>query len=138
MRHIGGWLIPLWLLSSACFYATKGQYDDAWDRDGDGWSIDEDCAPDDAAIHPAALDLRGDGCDADCGTELDSDGDDWPDVSDCAPDDPTIYPCAEDVDGDAIDSDCDNRDGPRTTACPAGEGEDLGPTCSHPALGVTP
>ena len=58
--------------------------------------------------------FRGDGCDADCGNEVDSDGDDWPDVADCSPDDASIYPCApDDVDGDDVDSDCDGLDGAR-------------------------
>lgn len=68
--------------------------DESTDRDGDGWPNAEDCAPDDPNTHPGARDVRGDGCDSDCGTDLDSDGDDWPDTFDCEPDDPDVYPGA--------------------------------------------
>lgn len=125
----------LLLLLTGCFYATRGQYDEAYDRDGDRWPLDEDCAPTDPRIHPGARDFRGDGCDADCGTEVDSDGDDWPDDADCAPDDPTIFPCADDPAGDGIDQDCDNTDGPRTDTCPPGHADavELAPDCANPA-----
>lgn len=103
-----GLLVVLATLLAGCPYVTKEEYDDWWDQDGDTWGIDEDCAPEDPDIHPYAGDVRGDGCDADCGLELDSDGDDWPDDADCHPNDPTAYPCApgEKV-GDEIDTDCD-------------------------------
>lgn len=105
---------------SSCFYVSKAEYDKAWDRDGDGFPNDEDCAPDHAQIYPGAPDARGDGCDADCGFEADVDNDDWPDVTDCYGADPNIYPCAEDIDGDSIDSDCDGYDDARDTGdvCP--------------------
>lgn len=124
------------MMLTGCFYATKGQYDEAFDRDSDTWPLGEDCAPDDARIYPGAPDFRGDGCDADCGVELDSDGDDWPDDADCDPNDPTIHPCADDVAGDGIDQDCDNTDGPRDTECPTGpaDAEDLGATCANPSV----
>lgn len=126
----------LLLLLPGCFYATKGQYDEAFDRDGDTWPLGDDCAPDDPLIYPGAPDFRGDGCDADCGVELDTDGDDWPDDADCDPTDPAIHPCAEDIAGDGIDQDCDNTDGPRDTECPTGPADatDLGATCANPSV----
>ena len=36
------------------------------DQDGDGWLDGDDCAPRDAAIHPLAGDVYGDGLDPDC------------------------------------------------------------------------
>lgn len=100
-----------------CFYVTKDEYDEAWDRDGDGFPNDEDCAPDDERIYPGAPDPRGDGCNSDCGVELDADSDDWPDDNDCYDSmDPTIYPCAPDTPGDGVDSDCDGNDDPRDSA----------------------
>ena len=111
-----GGLLTLAMLSS-CFYISKKEYDSAWDRDGDGFPNDEDCAPDDPRIFPGAPDPRGDGCDSDCGVEPDLDDDDWPDDNDCyGGDDNTIYPCAPDVPGDSIDSDCDGSDDPRDPA----------------------
>lgn len=104
-------------LASGCAYVSKAEYDGYWDADGDGYGIDQDCAPDNAKMYPGAGDVRGDGCDADCGVEPDADGDDWPDASDCAPDDPTIHPCSTaEQQGDGVDSDCDGRDGVRDQA----------------------
>lgn len=108
---------------TGCFYVSNGEFEEAWDRDGDRWPLgeegdpDADCAPFDPAIHPFAADPRGDGCDSDCGREQDSDDDDFPDDADCAPDDPTIYPCAPETEGDSIDSDCDGFDSARTDEC---------------------
>jgi hypothetical protein len=106
---------------------SRERVDELYDQDGDGWGVDEDCNDENAAIHPFAADVRGDGCDADCGEEADADGDDWPDDADCAPQDPAIYPCATDTDGDGTDSDCDGEDGPRTLPCnSAGFDDELG------------
>ena len=100
--------------ASGCAYVTRAEYDAFWDSDGDSYGIDEDCAPNNPLVFPGAGDVRGDGCDADCGFEVDSDGDDWPDDADCDPDNPNIYPCAPDTVGDGIDSDCAEGDAPRT------------------------
>lgn len=106
------------------------------DADGDGFPASEDCNDDNANVYPEAPDFRGDGCDADCGTQTDADGDDWPDDQDCDAEDPTIYPCAVgDVAGDSVDGDCDGFDEPRNEGCnpedpTIGEGTiRLSPTC---------
>ena len=110
------WL--LLILLPGCVYVSRDEYRAYWDADGDGWPLDEDCAPDDAKVFPYAADPRGDGCDSDCGKEPDADLDDWPDAADCGADDATIHPCsAAEVDGDTIDSDCDGLDGMRVDAC---------------------
>jgi hypothetical protein len=49
------------------------------DADGDGAICDADCAPDDAAVHPGAVDACGDGVDQDC----DGVPDDGPDCVHC-------------------------------------------------------
>jgi hypothetical protein len=114
------WIAPLvlGLGLAGCAYMTQSRFDELYDKDEDGWGVDEDCDDEDAAIHPYAADVRGDGCDADCGASPDADGDDWPDAADCAPDDPDVFPCnpAEEA-GDGVDSDCDGQDGVRETAC---------------------
>lgn len=113
-------LTPLMLLGlvAGCAYLTRGDAESLFDADGDGWGADEDCNDANPEIHPFAPDVRGDGCDADCGTMTDSDGDDWPDGADCDPEDPMIYPCSpHEVEGDGIDSDCDGLDGVRTIPC---------------------
>jgi hypothetical protein len=101
---------------AGCAYVTRDDYLKLWDEDGDKWPLGDDCAPKDELIYPYAPDLRGDGCDTDCGTEPDADGDDWPDKADCAPDDPEVFPCAPD-DAAPPDTDCDGTDGPRADAC---------------------
>ena len=107
-------LSSLLTVLTGCVWVSADEFDSAWDADGDGWGIDQDCDDANADVYPGAPDFRGDGCDADCGNEVDSDGDDWPDVADCSPDDASIYPCApDDVDGDDVDSDCDGLDGAR-------------------------
>ena len=119
----------LLVLLAGCAFVTEEELGTALDQDADGWlqlgtnSLDEpvdnsDCDDADPFFYPGAIDVRGDGCDSDCGAELDSDGDDWPDSSDCAPNDPTIYPCAAgEVDGDGVDSDCDGADSVRWVDC---------------------
>ena len=107
------------LFLGSCAYVSKAEYDEYYDADEDGWPIGEDCDDNNGDVYPFAPDLRGDGCDADCGEELDSDGDDWPDVADCEPNDPDIHPCsANEFEGDDIDSDCDGLDSQRPDTCP--------------------
>ena len=117
--------LVLCLALTACGYMSRNQFDALFDADGDGWGVDEDCNDNNPDIHPFAPDVRGDGCDADCGTTIDSDGDDWPDAADCDPTDPTIYPCSpHEVEGDGIDHDCDGLDGVRTIPCNTADGFD--------------
>ena len=103
---------------AGCAFVSKNEFLELWDQDGDGWGGDEDCNDRNGFIFPWAPDVRGDGCDADCGQELDSDGDDWPDDSDCDPNDPDIHPCsAAEVPGDGVDSDCDGNDDKSLLPC---------------------
>lgn len=116
-------MVLLWVaVGSGCVYVTKGEFDGYWDEDGDGWPLGEDCDEVAPEVFPYAPDVRGDGCDSDCGEESDGDGDDWPDDSDCDPADATIFPCsALEVDGDGSDSDCDGFDAARADACPTAD-----------------
>lgn len=126
------WILALCIGLTSCAYVSRNRYDELWDKDEDGWGVDEDCNDNNDAIHPFAPDVRGDGCDADCGEEPDADGDDWPDDADCAPDDASIFPCNPDeTDGDGIDSDCDGQDGVRELDCNDASGFDA-------ALGLDP
>ncbi len=112
------WLVAA-LFGSGCVYVTKAEFDSLWDEDGDGWPLGEDCDELAEAVYPYAPDVRGDGCDSDCGEESDQDGDDWPDDSDCEPTDATIFPCSgNESNGDDVDSDCDGFDEKRDDACP--------------------
>lgn len=115
-----------------CAYVSRAELDARYDADGDGFAFDEDCDDGSDQVYPGAPDVRGDGCDADCGFEPDADGDDWPDAADCAPDDPEIFPCsAREVDGDEVDHDCDGFDAARSDACPVEDPYD--PLAESPA-----
>lgn len=114
------------VLLASCAYVSKAEYDEHWDGDGDGWPLGEDCDDDDPLTYPYAPDVRGDGCDADCGTEIDSDGDDWPDDADCDPNNPDAYPCSDlEVEGDGEDLDCDGSDLVREDDCPRADPQDV-------------
>ena len=113
------WICAVLLALTGCAYVSRAEYQEYWDADGDGYPLDDDCDDDNPDIYPFAADVRGDGCDADCGAEPDDDGDDWPNVADCDPADPDIHPCsAAEQPGDGVDSDCDGLDGVRSTPCP--------------------
>ncbi|MFT4624740.1 MAG: hypothetical protein ACI8PZ_003400 [Myxococcota bacterium] len=113
------WICAVLVATSGCAYVSRAEYQEYWDADGDGYPIDDDCDDGNPEIYPFAADVRGDGCDADCGEEPDDDDDDWPNVADCDPGDPTIYPCSpEEKPGDGIDHDCDGEDGVRREPCP--------------------
>lgn len=120
------WMLPLLVLAmTSCAYMSRDRFDELYDKDEDGWGVDEDCNDNNDLIHPFAPDVRGDACDADCGMEADADLDDWPDDADCGPDDPAIFPCNPDeVDGDGVDSDCDGLDTKRDTDCNSAAGFD--------------
>ena len=94
-----------------------------FDFDGDGWDDEDDCEPDDPAVHPEADDPYGDGEDTDCdgldGVDADRDGYPVEDGEytgaytawDCNDANAHIHPGAEDFVGDEIDNNCDGPDG---------------------------
>ena len=116
---------------SGAAYVYQGELD----NDGDGYSTSQDCDDSNAAIHPDAVDVRGDGVDANCdGGEIcymDADDDNFrPDLAstivssdpdctdpgealrtdatgDCDDGDPSINPAVLEVPGDGIDENCD-------------------------------
>ncbi|MCB9668568.1 MAG: putative metal-binding motif-containing protein [Alphaproteobacteria bacterium] len=68
----------LGLLALTGCWVSEQSLVDAQDRDGDGFLPVElggdDCAPDDPAVHPGALELCGDGVDNDCDGLVDDQG----------------------------------------------------------------
>jgi len=88
------------------------------DNDRDGYYPDSspyDCNDNDAAIHPGALEICGDGVDQDCdgsdepcGDEYDDNDNDGysPSQGDCDDDDPNVHPGAYDDPSNEIDEDC--------------------------------
>jgi hypothetical protein len=149
-RFSAGLAVAMVVATSAwapsCAYVTEEEARLAWDSDSDGWPDDDDCRPDDGDYHKYAYDLRGDGCDHDCGTEPDADGDDWPDAADCDPQDPEKFPCSpfEGTQDGGADYDCDGLDGVRDDDCPGLDpdfpevqlGDPEIPTCDVPPEGV--
>jgi len=123
-----------------------------YDFDGDGAEDSLDCAPEDAEVHPDALDPFGDGLDSNCdGVDgLDRDGDGFSanapvdDAAwDCNDGDPTVNPDGVEVADDEQDNDCVggdfhcDSDGDGVDAdhdlCPGGtDCDDANATCTFP------
>ncbi len=87
------------------------------DADSDGYPSTTDCNDTNAAIHPGATEVCGDGIDQDCsgadlscGGTTDADGDGYPSTTDCNDRDQYVYPNAFDFCGDGIDQDCSGGD----------------------------
>ncbi|MCP4806756.1 MAG: hypothetical protein GY884_15545 [Proteobacteria bacterium] len=84
------------------------------DMDGDGWYDADDCAPEDPAVHPGAVEFCND-IDDDCDGDVDeeaADGTDWwvDDDGDGYGDGEALRSC-EDVSGSVtLDGDCDDAD----------------------------
>ena len=124
------------------------------DQDGDGTPDAKDCAAQDPAIHPGAVE-KCDGVDNDCDSLLDEgfpdtdadsfkdcvdaddDNDDDPDLTDCAPLQPTVYNGATEV-CDGLDNDCSGivDDGLGTVTCGKGVCKHTQPKCDGGEIDV--
>ena len=80
------------------------------DRDGDGFSLDEDCDDNNATINPFAEEILDNEVDEDCdGFPLysDMDGDGFTSDLECDDTDPLINPEAEEIPNNDVDENCD-------------------------------
>ena len=109
------------------------------DKDGDGTPDQQDCAPEDPAIHPGAPEAC-DGADNDCSgladegypdfdadgikncVDSDDDGDLDPDETDCQPFDPLIHHDALEV-CDGVDNNCDGNSDEELGKLACGKGQ---------------
>ncbi|MDB4303446.1 putative metal-binding motif-containing protein [Desulfosarcina sp.] len=101
-----------------------GDTDANKDNDGDGFTENQnDCNDANSFIHPAALEICGDGVDQNCdgidpvctvdNADIDDDGDGFTEnQNDCNDTNANIYPGARETCGDGIDQDCNGSDKP--------------------------
>lgn len=100
-------------------YNWNGNGPTGVDADGDGFPDYIDCDDNDPNVHPAAVEIIGDGIDNNCDglidttftwgggpTGVDADGDGYPDFVDCDDNDPNVHPGAVEIPGDGIDNNC--------------------------------
>ncbi|MFZ0728271.1 MAG: MopE-related protein [Desulfobacterales bacterium] len=89
------------------------------DGDDDGYTVgDGDCNDADAAVHPGAAEICGDGVDQDCSgadltcpQDIDNDNDGLTEnQGDCNDTDAAVHPGAAEICGDGIDQDCNGSD----------------------------
>ena len=135
------------------------------DDDGDGTDDALDCAPKNAAVHPGAVELIGDGVDQDCdgadsiSCHLDGDRDGYgsrdlvvsssgkcngsgmsSNADDCNDAEVSIHPQAVEIPGDGIDQDCTGADLALPVASDAGAGgsDADGASAEIPGAGAPP
>ncbi|WP_458777307.1 PilC/PilY family type IV pilus protein [Desulforhopalus sp. 52FAK] len=95
---------------------------DGYTESGNGTNPGVDCNDNNAAIHPGATEICGDGLDQDCnGSDAtcadDNDFDGFVDTDDCDDNDPTVYPGASEICSDSKIQDCDRV----ATYCASGD-----------------
>ena len=121
------------------------------DGDEDGFGVGADCASKDcddtdAAIHPGAVEVCGNGKDEDCNgqdaacvTCADSDGDGYGEGAactgpDCNDNDPSVHPGVTEICGNGKDDDCTGGDEDCPSDCvdKDSDGYGVGPDCTAP------
>ena len=105
-------IVFLSVLSLFIFSSCGGSDDSPQDLDGDGYSVNDDCNDNNAAVSPGATEIPYNGIDDDCDPltlDADLDQDTYNIDVDCNDTDATINPGATEVCGDGIDNNCDGN-----------------------------
>ncbi|MEW6079691.1 MAG: MopE-related protein [Thermodesulfobacteriota bacterium] len=116
------------------------------DADDDGYYACEECEDDNAAVHPAAMEVCNDGIDNNCNGAVDegcdtcvnADGDGYCADVDCDDNNAAVHPAAAEACNDGIDNDCDGSIDEDCCTDADGDGYCVGDDCDDTDPSINP